>query len=99
MSGFAADGRLDLLGRSVPAAFELRVHAIPAGCGHSVDRADWADVLVEVVQGMIQLELADGQRLHFDSGDVLWVQGLGVRVLRNRGPRPAVLAAIRRRPR
>jgi len=96
---FTNGERLGLLSRHLPAAFELRVRVLPAGSAHPVDAASWSDALVEVAQGELELELVDGERLRFRDGDVLWLEGLRVRLLRSCGPRSAVLVAIRRRPR
>jgi hypothetical protein len=46
---------------------------------------------------MIELETASGVRTSFVAGDVLWLVGLEVRVLRNRGPIPTVMSSITRR--
>jgi hypothetical protein len=46
---------------------------------------------------MIELETASGVRTSFVAGDVLWLVGLDVQILRNRGSIPAVMASITRR--
>jgi len=46
---------------------------------------------------MIELETANGVCASFAAGDVLWLVGLGLGVLRNRGSIPAVMASITRR--
>jgi hypothetical protein len=46
---------------------------------------------------MIELEAASGVCTSFVSGDVLWLVGLELRLLRNRGSIPAVMASITRR--
>jgi hypothetical protein len=46
---------------------------------------------------MIELETAGGVRTSFVAGDVLWLVGLEIRVLRNRGSIPAVMASVTRR--
>jgi hypothetical protein len=61
------------------------------------DEDEWRDALVLVEHGMIELETASGIRTSFVAGDILWLVGLGVRVLRNRGSIPAVMASITRR--
>jgi hypothetical protein len=50
-----------------------------------------------VERGIIELETATGVCTSFAAGDVLWLVGLEVRVLRNRGSIPAVMASITRR--
>jgi len=46
---------------------------------------------------MIELETASGVRTSFAAGDILWLVGLELRLLRNRGSIPTVLASITRR--
>jgi hypothetical protein len=46
---------------------------------------------------MIELETVNGVRTSFVAGDVLWLVGLELRVLRNRGSIPAVMSSITRR--
>ncbi|HSF01554.1 MAG TPA: hypothetical protein VLA62_01000, partial [Solirubrobacterales bacterium] len=47
--------------------------------------------------GEIELECVRGSRHRFGRGDVLWLVGLPLRVLRCSGPGPAVLLAVSRR--
>jgi len=49
-----------------------------------------------IEDGLIELECASGVCRSFAAGDVLWLAGLPLRLLRNRGEGPAVLAAISR---
>jgi hypothetical protein len=97
VTGSTGDEPLHLLGRRVPPAFALWVRVLPAGSAHPVDQVTWNDALVEVAEGEIELEFTGGERRRFGAGDVLWLEGLPLRVLRNRAPCPAVLVAIRRR--
>jgi hypothetical protein len=99
VTGFTDGARVGLVGRKLPPAFELRVRVLPVGCAEPVDTADWDDSLVEVARGEIELEFVDGKRPRFRDGDVLWLDGLPVRFMRNCGPVSAVLVAIRRRSR
>jgi hypothetical protein len=59
--------------------------------------ADWADTLVVVKRGELELECRSGRRARFAAGAVLTMVGLPVRRLRNPGPGPLVLSAVRRR--
>jgi hypothetical protein len=85
------------LGRDVPPGFELRVVVVPGGGERPYVDDEWRDALVVVEDGAIELECKGGAVGRFRAGDVLWICGLGVRVLRNRGTVPAVLAAVTRR--
>ncbi|HEY2371962.1 MAG TPA: hypothetical protein VGH82_05395 [Gaiellaceae bacterium] len=46
---------------------------------------------------MIEVETASGVSTSFAAGDVLWFVGLELRILRNRGSIPAVMASVTRR--
>ena len=69
--------------------------------GGSVDytAADWADTLVVVERGELEVECRSGQRARFAAGAVLTLAGLPVRRLHNPHPEPVVLLlAARRNP-
>jgi hypothetical protein len=90
--------RLSFLGRPLPPGFRLHVVALAPGRARPYDAAEWRDALVVVERGEIELEtVGDGYRA-FERGDVLWLNGLPVRALHNRGGRPAVLVAVSREP-
>ena len=55
--------------------------------------AEWRDALVTVESGELELVMACGRSCFFQSGDLLWLQGLPLASLRNRGDEPAVLVA------
>jgi hypothetical protein len=93
----AGDRRLSLLRRPLSSAFERRVVILAVGGVHPVVQAEWRDALVEIERGTIHLELSDGHWHRVTSGDVLWLHGLPVRALHNRGPVVAVVVALRRR--
>ncbi len=95
-----ADGeRLDLLWRALSSSFGVRVHVLEPGCERPYDAAEWRDALVEVDRGEVELEFRSGDAVRVGPGDVLWLYGLALRALRNRGHVPVVLVAMfRRRP-
>jgi hypothetical protein len=86
--------RLNLLGRPMPSGFGVRVVVLGRGCECRYDAAEWQDALVEVDRGQVDLEFCSGARRRFGPGDLLWLAGLGLRALRNRGREPAVLVAL-----
>lgn len=91
--------RVSFLGRPLGPAFEMRVVEVAPGRTKAYDEAEWRDALVVVEHGEIELECTEGWREHFERGAVLCLDGLPLRVLRNRGHLPAVLVAVsRRRP-
>lgn len=77
-------------------AFDVRVVEVPPGGERAYDQAEWADALVVVDRGEIELDCRGGSRPRFAGGAVLWLGGLPVRALRNPGPAPAVLVAVSR---
>lgn len=82
-----------------PCAFDLREVAVAPGAERAYDAAEWADALVVVARGEIELEGRHGARRRFARGAVIVLVGLNLRVLRNDGDEPAVLLAVsRRRP-
>jgi quercetin dioxygenase-like cupin family protein len=89
--------RLSIAGRALPPAFVRREVTVAPGAEHPYDPAEWRDALVVVERGEIELECGAGHLARFRTGDILWLTGLPLRVLRNDGPEPAVLVAVSRR--
>jgi len=67
--------------------------AIPAGGEVPYEPDDWRHSLLIVEHGSIELESRHGVRRTFVAGEAFWLQGLHIRVLRNRGPSETMLAA------
>ncbi|HZO58812.1 MAG TPA: hypothetical protein VFB51_03875 [Solirubrobacterales bacterium] len=78
--------------------FELRAVPVAPGSARPYDEDEWRDALVVVQRGEVELESLRGSRHHFECGDVLWLVGLPLRALHNRGAEPVVLLALARRP-
>ena len=57
---------------------------------------DWRDALVLVRRGEIALTMLCGRSCYFQQGDVLWLAGLPIASLHNRGQEAAVLIAASR---
>lgn len=89
--------RLSFLDRRVPPQFQVRQIAVAPGGERTVQEGEWADALVVVERGTIELECLDGARRSFGSGDMLCLRRLRLRLLRNRGHGPVLLIAISRR--
>jgi hypothetical protein len=88
---------LSFLHRRLPRSFEVRVIGFaPAGV-RAYNPVEWRDALVVVERGEIELECMHGSRLRFGRGAVLWLAGLSVRAIHNRGPGTALLVAVARR--
>ena len=88
--------RLSLLGRALPDSVCLRVIVLPPGLSRPYDEREWDDALVVVEEGEIELDCADGSNTPFGAGAVLFLAGLPVVALTNRGDEPAVLSAASR---
>jgi len=60
------------------------------------DEDDWRDALVLVRQGEIVLETRCGRSFFFQTGAILWLAGLPLTSLRNRGGERTVLVSAAR---
>jgi hypothetical protein len=76
--------------------FEMRLVAVAPGRTRAYDEAEWRGALVIVERGQIELESLSGGCRTFYRGDVLWLVGLPLRALHNRGPEPTLLVAVTR---
>jgi hypothetical protein len=90
-------GRVSLLGRTLAPSFDRRVITVAPGSALVFNGAQWLDAVVIVERGEIELESVHGARGSFASGDVLYLHGLGLRALRNRGRVSVLLSAVSRR--
>lgn len=88
--------RLPFLHRRPGPAFVRTVITVWPGNSRPYDAAEWRDALVVVECGEIELECRGGGARRFGAGQVLWLAGLGLRALHNRGIEPAVLVAVSR---
>ena len=83
--------------RPVPrTGFAQRVLTLPPGESRAYAEADWIDAIVLVATGQVEVEGVGGTRRRFERGDLLWLTGLPVRALHNRGDQPAVLVGVSR---
>ena len=57
---------------------------------------DWRDAFVTIESGELELVMSCGRSTFFQSGDLLWFQGLPLATLHNRGDEPTVLVAAAR---
>ncbi|HEV8559389.1 MAG TPA: hypothetical protein VGR06_23855 [Actinophytocola sp.] len=82
--------------RPLPPAFRRRTVTLDAGDSRPFDPDEWADALILIEDGVLELECLDGERRRFHRGHVIWLDGLPLRCLRNPGAGPAVLVAVSR---
>jgi hypothetical protein len=76
--------------------FDVRAVVVAAGRSRAYDEREWRDALVVVKLGQIELESTSGRSYVFVRDDVLWLEGLPLRALHNRGRSPCLLLAIAR---
>ena len=74
----------------------VRVVAVAPGDDRPYDEDEWRDALVVVRSGAIELCGVSGAVCAFGAGDVLYLEGVPLRALRNSGAEPAVLVAVSR---
>ena len=74
----------------------LRTVSVEPGASLAYEEADWRDALVTVESGELELVMTCGRSCFFQQGDLLWLQGLPLAALRNRGDEPTVLVAASR---
>jgi hypothetical protein len=89
---------LTFLGRQLSPSFERRAISVAPGSARAYVESDWADALVVVERGEIELECLDGGRQRFVTGDSLWLCDQPLKLIRNPGDEPALLVAVSRRP-
>jgi hypothetical protein len=88
---------IPFLGKPLPDGFEARIVAIAPGCRRAFIDAEWRDAIVVIERGEIELEGLMGTRLQLHRGRVVWLTGLSIRALHNRGMVAAVLIVVARR--
>ena len=77
--------------------FDTAILRWAPGESSDFEAAAWRDALVVVVAGALEVVCAGGWAHTFSSGDVLWLDGLPVRSLTNRGTSDTVVMRVRRR--
>jgi hypothetical protein len=74
----------------------MRTVRVEPGGSLPYEESEWRDALVTVESGELELVMACGRSCFFQPGDLLWLQGLPLASLRNRGDQPTVLVAASR---
>ncbi len=85
-----------VLRQDLPPAFERWQIAIEPGQEHLTHAAEWADAIVLVERGVVEVHCRAGAWRTFRQGDILAFGCLPVRAVRNPGHLPAELVAVRR---
>jgi hypothetical protein len=90
------DRPITFLGVPCPDGFRIRLEALAPGATLEVRPADWADTLVVVERGELELRIRGGACARFREGAVLVLAGLAPRELRSVGDVPLLLSALTR---
>ena len=77
---------------------EVRTVRVEPGASLPYEEEAWRDALVTVESGELELVMACGRSCFFQRGDLLWLEGLPLATIRNRGDEPTVLTAASRNP-
>lgn len=91
------DRQPSIAGLRCPAGFRRRTITLQPCEDIDFVRPDWADAVVVVERGTLEVECRTGGRATFRTGDVLAFADLPLRRLRNAGATPLVLSALSRR--
>lgn len=89
---------LPFLAGPLPRAFRRRTVVVDPGGSRPYDGDEWADALVVVQRGRLDLQCRDGATRSLPEGAVVCLDHLALLALHNRGPDPTVLVAVSRRP-
>jgi hypothetical protein len=88
--------RIPFPGARCPKDFRLRMLTLQPRSVIDYQPADWADTLVVVERGQLEVESRTGARARFGEGAILAFAGLTLRRLRNPSSRPLVLSLLSR---
>ena len=80
----------------LPVGFERREVRIDAAGSLGFVEADWAEALIVVAEGTVEVTCRKGGQRSFAAGDTIWFDGLEVATLANPGVTTLVLVAVRR---
>jgi hypothetical protein len=82
--------------RDLPSMFQRWELVLAPGSEHPTEADPWADALVLIQHGRLEVDCRAGGTRTFGAGDLLALDRLGLRVLRNPGHVPVRLVAVRR---
>ena len=89
---------VSFLGKRLPATFQRRVVRIDAGCSLRYRHEEWDDAIVVVESGSVEVECPRGGSRTFCAGAVVFMAGLDLKAMHNRGTETVVLSAVSRAP-
>jgi hypothetical protein len=88
--------RLGLLGNVKSSTVTISLAVVDSYVSLPYSESDWNDMLIELCSGRLEITLTDGTAWSFEDGDVFWLAGLPVAVVRNPGSEVAMLATVSR---
>jgi hypothetical protein len=88
--------RISFVAKRLPSWVRLRLLAIAPGRWRAFDPDEWRATLVVIERGELEFECIDGHRWRRSRGDVMFLAGLPLRILRNDGPETVLLSAVSR---
>ncbi len=88
---------MPVLERPLPPAFVRHEVVLAPGAERGYVAAEWRDALVIVEQGSLELVGLSGTCRRLECGAVLWLAGLPLRALRNRGSVNTRIVGVARR--
>jgi hypothetical protein len=97
MSGDGAPEALSFVGRTISPTFVVHSVTIASGRELAYEPGDWADAVVVLEEGELELECCGGTCRRFQRGAVLTFDSLPLRTLRSIGAEPALLIGVSRR--
>jgi hypothetical protein len=83
--------------RDLPAAFERFRLVLASGVSRPAQPEDWTGCLVLVERGTVEVDCGNVGSRSFQTGDMVALDWLPIRTLRNPGTAEACLLAVRRR--
>ncbi|HEU4976614.1 MAG TPA: hypothetical protein VFT50_16090 [Baekduia sp.] len=91
------DDALPSLRRPLPPAFRRWEVVVAPGAARPYEAGEWADAIVVVEGGALDLVCLQGRRTRLTAGAIVVLTGLPLRELSNPGATPVVLVAVSRR--
>jgi hypothetical protein len=95
--GHDDDAPLPFLVERLTQRFSRRVVTLGPGSSVPYVEQEWRGAVVVVERGDVEFECQRGGLRRFGPGDVLWMDGLGLRHITNPGEEPTKLVAVSRR--
>jgi hypothetical protein len=90
------DHRLPFLGGPLPPGFRRWTVSYAPYSSTPFVEDEWRDAFVVVVRGAMEVECLNGGSRTFAAGAMIWLTGLSLKTIHNRGAEPVVVVAVTR---